>query len=111
MIDADGTELLAHEVQTGDLWRMCQTKKVAIVDWIKLAVNRSRLSGRPVLFWLDENRAHDANLIAYVNSELPKLDTEGLDVTVLPPAENHPGHLPTLQGRARHHFSNREHAA
>ena len=87
VIDADGTELLAHEVQTGDLWRMCQTKKVAIVDWIKLAVNRSRLSGRPVLFWLDENRAHDANLIAYVNSELPKLDTEGLDVTVLPPAE------------------------
>ena len=86
VIDADGTELLAHEVQTGDLWRMCQTKKVAIVDWIKLAVNRSRLSGRPVL-WLDENRAHDANLIAYVNSELPKLDTEGLDVTVLPPAE------------------------
>ena len=87
VIDADGTELLAHEVQTGDLWRMCQTKKVAIVDWIKLAVNRSRLSGRPVLFWLDENRAHDANLIAYVNSELPKLDTEGLNVTVLPPAE------------------------
>ncbi len=87
VIDADGTELLAHEVQTGDLWRMCQTKKVAIVDWIKLAVNRSRLSGRPVLFWLDENRAHDANLIAYVNAELPKLDTEGLDVTVLPPAE------------------------
>ena len=66
VIDADGTELLAHEVQTGDLWRMCQTKKVAIVDWIKLAVNRSRLSGRPVIFWLDENRAHDANLIAYV---------------------------------------------
>jgi len=87
VIDADGTELLAHEVQTGDLWRMCQTKKVAIVDWIKLAVNRSRLSGRPVIFWLDENRAHDANLIAYVNAELPKLDTEGLDVTVLPPAE------------------------
>ena len=50
VIDAEGTELLAHEVQTGDLWRMCQTKKVAIVDWIKLAVNRSRLSGRPVLF-------------------------------------------------------------
>ena len=87
VIDAEGTELLAHEVQTGDLWRMCQTKKVAIVDWIKLAVNRSRLSGRPVVFWLDENRAHDANLIAYVNSELPKLDAEGLDVTVLPPAE------------------------
>ena len=87
VIDADGTELLAHEVQTGDLWRMCQTKKVAIIDWIKLAVNRSRLSRRPVIFWLDENRAHDANLIAYVNAELPKLDTEGLDVTVLPPAE------------------------
>jgi isocitrate dehydrogenase len=66
---------------------MCQTKKIAIVDWVKLAVNRARLSGNPVIFWLDENRSHDANLIAYVNSELPKLDAEGLDITILAPAE------------------------
>ena len=87
VIEEAGKVLLSHEVQTGDLWRMCQTKKVAIDDWVKLAVNRSRLSGSPVIFWLDENRAHDANLIAYVNSELPKLNTEGLDITILPPAE------------------------
>jgi isocitrate dehydrogenase len=87
VIDGDGNELLAHEVQTGDIWRMCQTKKVAIVDWVKLAVNRSRLSGSPVIFWLDQNRAHDANLIAYVNTELPKLDTEELDLSILPPNE------------------------
>ena len=87
VIDDNENELLAHEVHTGDLWRMCQTKKVAIVDWVKLAVNRSRLSGSPVIFWLDENRAHDANLIAYVNTELPKLDTEELDLSILSPNE------------------------
>ena len=87
VLDGNGNELLSHEVRTGDLWRMCQTKKVAIVDWVKLAVNRSRLSGSPVIFWLDENRAHDANLINYVNAELPKLKTEGLDVSILPPNE------------------------
>jgi isocitrate dehydrogenase len=87
VIDGDGNELLAHEVQTGDLWRMCQTKKVAIVDWVKLAVTRSRLSESPVIFWLDENRAHDANLIGYVEKELAGLDTEGLDIQILSPNE------------------------
>lgn len=87
VIDESGNELLSHDVQTGDLWRMCQTKKVAIVDWVKLAVNRARLSGNSVIFWLDENRAHDANLITYVKSELPKLETAGLDITIMPPAE------------------------
>jgi isocitrate dehydrogenase len=87
VVDECGNELLVHDVQTGDLWRMCQTKKVAIVDWVKLAVNRARLSGNSVIFWLDENRAHDANLIAYVKSELPKLEAEGLDITIMPPAE------------------------
>jgi len=87
VIDENGSELLAHEVHTGDLWRMCQTKKVAIVDWVKLAVNRARLSGNPVIFWLDENRPHDANLISYVQAELPQLDTEGLDLSILPPIE------------------------
>jgi len=87
VLDENGNELLSHEVHTGDLWRMCQTKKVAIVDWVKLAVNRARLSGNPVIFWLDENRPHDANLISYVQAELPQLDTEGLDLSILPPIE------------------------
>ena len=87
VLDENGNELLSHEVCTGDLWRMCQTKKVAIVDWVKLAVNRARLSGNPVIFWLDENRPHDANLISYVQAEFPKLDTAGLDLSILPPIE------------------------
>ena len=87
VVDENGTELLSHEVHTGDLWRMCQTKKVAIVDWVRLAVNRARLSGNPVIFWLDENRPHDANLIGYVNAELPKVDTAGLDLSILAPIE------------------------
>jgi isocitrate dehydrogenase len=87
VIDENGSELLSHEVHTGELWRMCQTKKVAIVDWVKLAVNRARLSGNPVIFWLDENRPHDANLISYVQAELPQLDTAGLDLSILAPIE------------------------
>jgi isocitrate dehydrogenase len=87
VVNDNGSELLAHEVHTGDLWRMCQTKKVAIVDWVKLATNRGRLSGNPVIFWLDEKRPHDANLITYVNEELPKLNADGLDVSILPPIE------------------------
>ncbi|MDG1325728.1 MAG: NADP-dependent isocitrate dehydrogenase [Opitutales bacterium] len=82
-----GNVLLSHEVETGDIWRMCQTKKVSIIDWVKLAVNRSRLSGTPVIFWLDENRPHDANLIRYVNAKLTTLDTEGLDIQILAPIE------------------------
>ena len=82
-----GNDLLSHEVETGDIWRMCQTKKYLIIDWVKLAVNRSRLSGTPVIFWLDENRPHDANLISYVNAKLTTLDTEGLDIQILAPIE------------------------
>ena len=82
-----GNELLSHSVETGDIWRMCQTKRVSIIDWVKLAVNRSRLSGTPVIFWLDEKRPHDANLIRYVNAKLTTLDTEGLDIQILAPIE------------------------
>ena len=82
-----GNELLSHSVETGDIWRMCQTKRISITDWVKLAVNRSRLSGTPVIFWLDENRPHDANLIRYVNAKLTTLDTEGLDIQILAPNE------------------------
>ena len=82
-----GNILLSHEVQTGDIWRMCQTKKVSIIDWVKLAVNRARLSGSMVIFWLDENRPHDANLIKYVNAKLTTLDIEGLEIQILAPIE------------------------
>jgi isocitrate dehydrogenase len=87
IVGETGNILLSHEVETGDIWRMCQTKKVSIIDWVKLAVNRSKLSKTPVIFWLDEKRAHDANLIKYVNAKLTTLDTDGLDIKVLPPIE------------------------
>ncbi len=87
VMDQSGQVLLSHDVQTGDIWRMCQTKKVAITDWVKLAVNRSRLSGNAVIFWLDEKRPHDANLISYVKGELAGLDAEDLDLQILPPNE------------------------
>ena len=79
--------LLSHEVEKGDIWRMCQTKKVSIIDWVKLAVNRSKLSSTPVIFWLDENRPHDANLIKYVNAKIATLNTEGLEIKILAPID------------------------
>jgi isocitrate dehydrogenase len=82
-----GSVLMEHKVQTGDVWRMCQTKKVAIIDWVKLAVSRARLSNTPVIFWLDKDRPHDANLIRYVEAKLTTLDTEGLDIQILAPIE------------------------
>jgi len=87
VVDQSGKVLLSHDVETGDIWRMCQTKKVSIIDWVKLAVNRARLSGSKVIFWLDENRAHDANLIKYVKAKLTTLDTDGLDIEILAPIE------------------------
>lgn len=87
VIDKSGKILLSHEVETGDIWRMCQTKKVSIIDWVKLAVNRARQSRNQVIFWLDENRPHDANLIKYVNAKLTTLDTEGLEIQILAPIE------------------------
>jgi isocitrate dehydrogenase len=86
-VDGSGKVLLSHDVETGDIWRMCQTKKVSIIDWVKLAVNRARLSGSTVIFWLDENRPHDANLIKYVNAKLTTLETDGLDIQILAPIE------------------------
>jgi isocitrate dehydrogenase len=87
VVDPSGHALLSHDVEAGDIWRMCQTKKVSIIDWVKLAVNRARLSGSTVIFWLDENRAHDANLIKYVNAKLATLDTDELDIQILAPIE------------------------
>ena len=85
--DGKGDILLSHEVEAGDIWRMCQTKDVAIRDWVKLAVTRARATGAKAIFWLDENRAHDRNLIAKVNQYLPAHDTDGLDIEVLSPVE------------------------
>jgi len=85
VVNNAGGVLLSHEVETGDIWRMCQTKKVAITDWIKLAINRARLSGNAVIFWLDENRAHDANLIDYLIAELEMHHTDELDIQILDP--------------------------
>jgi len=85
VIDAAGNTLLEHDVAAGDIWRGTQTKDVPIRDWVKLAVNRARASGTPAIFWLDEARAHDANLIAKVNAYLPDHDTDGLEIQILTP--------------------------
>lgn len=87
VVDASGSVLLSHEVQPGDIWRATQTKDVAVRDWVKLAVTRARATGVPAVFWLDENRAHDANLIAKVKTYLADHDTEGLTIEILAPAE------------------------
>lgn len=87
VVTAAGEVLLSHAVQPGDIWRATQTKDVAIRDWVKLAVTRARATGDPAVFWLDENRAHDANLIAKVKTYLADHDTEGLTIEILAPAE------------------------
>ncbi|MGW6246599.1 NADP-dependent isocitrate dehydrogenase [Streptomyces roseolus] len=87
IVDSEGTVLLEQEVSEGDIFRACQTKDLPIQDWVKLAVTRARATGAPAVFWLDENRAHDARLIAKVNEYLPQHDTEGLDIRILSPIE------------------------
>ncbi|MBV8953425.1 MAG: NADP-dependent isocitrate dehydrogenase [Solirubrobacterales bacterium] len=83
VIDRDGNTLLEHEVQDGDIWRMCQTKDDAIQDWVRLAVARARESEQLAIFWLDEGRAHDAELLKKVRPALEQLDTDGLDLEIL----------------------------
>ncbi len=85
--DSAGVVVLEHAVSRGDIWRMCQAKDVPIRDWIKLAVSRARATGSPAVFWLDETRAHDANLIAKINETLPEYDTDGLEIKILSPAD------------------------
>ncbi|TYA94780.1 NADP-dependent isocitrate dehydrogenase [Seonamhaeicola marinus] len=87
VIDDAGNTLMEHTVETGDIWRMCQTKDAPIQDWVKLAVTRARASQTPAVFWLNENRAHDAELIKKVNTYLKDHDTEGLDLRILAPVE------------------------
>ena len=85
VVDANGHTLIEHDVEAGDIWRMCQVKDAPIQDWVKLAVNRSRASNTPAVFWLNENRAHDAELIKKVNTYLPQHDTDGLDIRIMDP--------------------------
>ena len=85
VVDEAGSALLETAVEPGDVWRMCQTKDVAIADWVKLAVTRARATGNPAVFWLDQTRAHDAQLVAKVNTYLRDHDTEGLEIKILPP--------------------------
>lgn len=87
VLNQAGETVFSHDVEKGDIWRMCQVKDQPIRDWVKLAVNRSRLSGMPAVFWLDENRAHDAELIKKVNEYLKEHDTNGLDLRILAPTE------------------------
>ena len=87
VIDADGTTLIEHQVEKGDIWRMCQVKDAPIQDWVKLAVTRARASQTPAVFWLDENRAHDNEIIKKVNVYLKNHDTTGLDIRILSPIE------------------------
>ncbi|QAY58945.1 NADP-dependent isocitrate dehydrogenase [Microbacterium protaetiae] len=87
VVNGDGEVLIEHVVEAGDIWRATQTKDIPVRDWVKLAVTRARATGDPAVFWLDANRAHDAQLIAKVAETLGKLDTAGVTTTILPPAE------------------------
>ncbi|MEM7793037.1 MAG: NADP-dependent isocitrate dehydrogenase [Cyanobacteria bacterium P01_C01_bin.118] len=87
VVDDAGHTLMEHPVENGDIWRMCQTKDLPIQDWVKLAVSRARATGYSAVFWLDANRAHDANLIDKINQYLPQHDTTGLDIKILAPSE------------------------
>jgi isocitrate dehydrogenase len=87
VVDAAGSTLLEHQVEAGDIWRMCQTKDLPIRDWVRLAVRRARASGAPAVFWLDEGRAHDAQLIAKVRDELAGQDTDGCQIEIMSPVE------------------------
>jgi isocitrate dehydrogenase len=86
VVDDTGKVLLEHQVETGDIWRACQTKDAPVQDWVKLAVNRARLSNTPAIFWLDEKRAHDREVIAKVKTCLAQHDTTGLEIKILAPA-------------------------
>jgi isocitrate dehydrogenase len=87
VVNRAGATLMEHKVGVGDIWRMCQTKDVAIRDWVRLAVSRARITGAPAVFWLDETRPHDANLIAKVRAYLPEHDTTGLHIEIMAPVD------------------------
>src|SRR5580698_9686825 len=85
IVNRAGEVLLAHDVEAGDIWRACQTKDIPVRDWVKLAVTRARAAQTPAVFWLDESRAHDAELIKKINAYLPEHDTDGLEIRILSP--------------------------
>ncbi len=87
VIDQDDKVLMEHQVEAGDIWRMCQVKDAPVQDWVKLAVNRAKATGVPAVFWLDEERAHDNQLIKKVNKYLPNHDTSGLEIHIMPPVD------------------------
>jgi len=87
VVDAAGKTLMEHAVEQGDIWRACQTRDIPICDWVRLAVSRARATGQPAIFWLDKNRAHDANLIVKVEKYLPEHDTTGLEISIMSPQE------------------------
>ncbi|KAJ1683894.1 hypothetical protein LUZ63_020881 [Rhynchospora breviuscula] len=87
IVDGDGEVVIEHDVRAGDIWRATQTKYIAVVDWVALAVRRARATGAPAVFWLDVNRAHDAQVIAKVYQALATMDTRGLELSILSPAE------------------------
>ncbi len=87
VVDSNGNTLMSHKVEAGDIWRMCQVKDAPIQDWVKLAVSRARATGVPAVFWLNEDRAHDAEVIKKVNAYLPNHDTNGLEIHIMSPIE------------------------
>ena len=87
VVDSDGDVLLEHEVEPGDIWRMCQTKRPVIEDWVKLAVGRARATGWPAVFWLDETRAHDAQVLEIARPALDQVDTDGLEIKIMDVAD------------------------
>jgi isocitrate dehydrogenase len=87
IVDASGKTLLEHKVEEGDIWRACQVKDTPIQDWVKLAVTRAKATGAPAVFWLNKDRAHDAELIKKVNAYLPKHETAGLEIKIMSPAD------------------------
>ena len=87
VVDANGTILISHDVEAGDIWRMCQTKDAPIKDWIKLAVNRTTNSGTPAVFWMDKTRAHDAEIIKKIDAYLPEFNSKGIELKIMSPVE------------------------
>ena len=103
--------LLEHKVEEGDIWRMCQVKDAPIQDWVKLAVNRAKATGAPAIFWLNKDRAHDAELIKKVERYLKNHDTKGLDIRIMSPAEATRLLAGTDERGKRYHFRHRERIA
>ena len=111
VVDASGKTLLEHKVEEGDIWRMCQVKDAPIQDWVKLAVNRAKATGAPAVFWLDKDRAHDAELIKKVNSICRSTIPTGLDIRIMSPAEATRLLAGADQGRQGHDFGDRQRVA